>query len=540
MILSGGYAGPQQRARFRTEAEAAARLQHPNIVSIYEVGEQDGQPYCAMEYVAGGNLGRRLAGIPQPSRPSARLVETLARAVQYAHDHGILHRDLNPANVLLAGGPDAPLEQCLPRSPISAWPSNCRATHRGGRRAAAEPAYQTRTGEILGTPSYMAPEQAAGEAGGDRPGGRRLWPGRDPLRMPHRPAAVPGPDDAGHPGAGPQPGAGVAQPAPAPASRRPGHDLPESPGQGARPARTPPRASWPTTCGGSSTAGRSRPGPSLVRRSSGDGAGEIPVVAGLSVASGLFLAAGFLISTYFAVAENARALEARENARKAEQSRTAALRESALLALERGRNLAEQGEGGRGLLWLVRSLELADDRRGPGARPRRQDEPHRRRARPSSRSARSFRSAPSQGGCLLTPDGKTVWANSRQNKEVRPWDIATGQPGPELPLDQEGDLDPGPESQTASGSSPGPARKPGSGMSRPAGRAIRRCRHPEGVRAASFRPDGRMLATGHDRGDGLPVGRGHGAASRQAHRAPARGPGRGLQPRWQDPGNREH
>src|SRR5436305_6353386 len=102
MILAGGHAGPQELARFRTEAEAVARLQHPNIVQIYEVGEHEGHPYAALEFVEGGSLDRKLAGTPLPARQAAQLVEVLARAVQEAHDRGIVHRDLKPANVLLA------------------------------------------------------------------------------------------------------------------------------------------------------------------------------------------------------------------------------------------------------------------------------------------------------------------------------------------------------------------------------------------------------------------------------------------------------
>jgi serine/threonine protein kinase len=172
MILAGVHGGSQQRARFRVEAEAAARLQHPNIVSIYEVGEQDGRPYCAMEYVAGGSLARRLATSPQAPQAAARLVETLSRAVHYAHERGIVHRDLKPANVLLQ------IEDCRlqielqtagdAKSAIfnlqSAIP---KITDFGLAKQLDTEAqtYLTLTGEILGSPSYMAPEQAEGHAG---------------------------------------------------------------------------------------------------------------------------------------------------------------------------------------------------------------------------------------------------------------------------------------------------------------------------------------------------------------------------------------
>src|SRR5262249_3292111 len=102
MVLAGAHAGPDELARFRTEAEAGARLRHPNIVQIYEVGELDGRPYFALEYVEGGSLAQRVAGQPLPVREAAELVGTLARAVAYAHERGIVHRDLKPANVLLS------------------------------------------------------------------------------------------------------------------------------------------------------------------------------------------------------------------------------------------------------------------------------------------------------------------------------------------------------------------------------------------------------------------------------------------------------
>jgi serine/threonine-protein kinase len=101
VIREGAFAGPKESARFRAESEAVARLQHPHIVQIYEVGLRERQPYFTMEYVAGGNLAQRLNRKPPSCADSARLVETLARATHAAHQRGILHRDLKPANILL-------------------------------------------------------------------------------------------------------------------------------------------------------------------------------------------------------------------------------------------------------------------------------------------------------------------------------------------------------------------------------------------------------------------------------------------------------
>jgi WD40 repeat protein len=170
MILAGSYAGPEERIRFRTEAEAAASLQHPNIVQIYEVGEAEGRPYLALEYVGGGSLTEQLAGKPQPPRPSAALVETLARAMHYAHERGIVHRDLKPANILLTTETQRHREDkedkkkevssslCLCAPVVS---SSLKITDFGLAKRLDGVAGPTCTGAVVGTPSYMAPEQAA-------------------------------------------------------------------------------------------------------------------------------------------------------------------------------------------------------------------------------------------------------------------------------------------------------------------------------------------------------------------------------------------
>jgi tetratricopeptide (TPR) repeat protein len=151
MILSGSHAVGEQKARFQAEAEAVARLQHPNIVQVYEVGEEEGRPFFSLEFVDGGSLDKKLAGTPLLARTAAQLVETLSRAMEAAHRRGIVHRDLKPANVLLAGGPDVPVEVCAPK-----------ITDFGLAKMFDADSAQTASGDILGTPSYMAPEQAAG------------------------------------------------------------------------------------------------------------------------------------------------------------------------------------------------------------------------------------------------------------------------------------------------------------------------------------------------------------------------------------------
>src|SRR6516162_2635219 len=101
MIRAGEQATPEQLVRFCAEAEVVARLRHPNIVQIYEVGTHNRQPYFALELMEGGSLAEAQAGKPWPAQAAAQLVETVAHAMAYAHRQGIVHRDLNPANILL-------------------------------------------------------------------------------------------------------------------------------------------------------------------------------------------------------------------------------------------------------------------------------------------------------------------------------------------------------------------------------------------------------------------------------------------------------
>jgi serine/threonine protein kinase/WD40 repeat protein len=144
IVVSGAHAGAEERARLRTEAEAAARLSHPGIVQIYDVGEQDGCPYLALEFVSGGSLAGQLDGTPMPPRRAAQLLLDLARAVQHAHELGIVHRDLKPANVLMTDTGVAKIADF------------------GLAKLLDVEQGRTRTGAVFGTPQYMAPEQAAG------------------------------------------------------------------------------------------------------------------------------------------------------------------------------------------------------------------------------------------------------------------------------------------------------------------------------------------------------------------------------------------
>jgi WD40 repeat protein/tRNA A-37 threonylcarbamoyl transferase component Bud32 len=144
MILAGQLAGEDDVRRFHVEAEAAAQLDHPGIVPIFEVGQHEGQEYFSMGYIEGQSLAAKVARQPLEPREAAALVRTVAEAVEYAHQKGVIHRDLKPENVLL----DA-----------AAHP---RITDFGLAKQVQGDSHLTGTGQILGTPSYMPPEQAAG------------------------------------------------------------------------------------------------------------------------------------------------------------------------------------------------------------------------------------------------------------------------------------------------------------------------------------------------------------------------------------------
>jgi serine/threonine protein kinase len=148
LIRDGALAGPQQRARFRIEGEALARVRHPNVVAMYEVGEYQGRPYFAMELVDGPSLEKHLASQPQSAPQAAELLRTLALAVAHAHAQNVVHRDLKPANILL-GADGAP-----------------KITDFGlAKRLDTQSTALTQEGAVFGTAGYMSPEQAAGRVG---------------------------------------------------------------------------------------------------------------------------------------------------------------------------------------------------------------------------------------------------------------------------------------------------------------------------------------------------------------------------------------
>jgi serine/threonine protein kinase/WD40 repeat protein len=146
MIRGGQFAENEDIDRFRSEATAAAKLDHPGIVPVYEVGEQNGHHFYSMGYVEGGSLAGRMLEGPLPNQQCAELLSKIADAVHYAHEHGVIHRDIKPANILLDqnGQP--------------------RVTDFGLAKISKGSSDLTRSGQVLGTPSFMPPEQAASQA----------------------------------------------------------------------------------------------------------------------------------------------------------------------------------------------------------------------------------------------------------------------------------------------------------------------------------------------------------------------------------------
>jgi eukaryotic-like serine/threonine-protein kinase len=147
MVLSGVHAGGEQLLRFAAEAQAVAHLDHPNIVRIYEVGEQEGIPFFSLEFVPGGTLANKLDSKPMPDRDAASILEVVSRAVDFAHQKGVVHRDLKPGNILLTDDGEPKI-----------------ADFGLAKRIDVEgEGLQTQSGSIMGSPTYMAPEQAAGD-----------------------------------------------------------------------------------------------------------------------------------------------------------------------------------------------------------------------------------------------------------------------------------------------------------------------------------------------------------------------------------------
>jgi WD40 repeat protein len=424
MIRTTGQVSASELARFRVEAEAVARLRHPHIVQIYEIGEAGGLPYVALEYLDGGTLANRLRGVPQPPRPSAQLVEVLARAMQHAHEQGVIHRDLKPSNVLLTfcGGSQNRLG---PPAPFCERPQNeivPKITDFGLAKLAASGADPTLSGAILGTPSYMAPEQAAGKVR-EVCAGTDVWAlgallyemltGRPPFRgetaqdtllqvLTQEPVAP----------------ARLQPRLPADLDTICLKCLEKDPA-----ARYASAAALAEDLAAFVEGRPIRARPAGVVKRTVKWARRRPSIAALSLALLLVVMLAFALVTW----QWAEARTERQNAVARAEAEAAAheraQRLAALLALDRGIGLCEQGEAGRGLLWLVRSLRLA-----PG-----DAEDIRRAARanlgawyPSVHALQAYR--PQRGITLhvaVRPDGRAVLSGGLEHFSEL-WDPVTG------------------------------------------------------------------------------------------------------------------
>jgi WD40 repeat protein len=407
MIRTGESTGADFRARFLAEAETIARLRHPNIVQIYGLGDHDGQPYFEMEYIQGGSLDRRLGGTPWAPGPAARLVAVLARAIGDAHRLGIVHRDLKPANVLLE-------DDGTPK-----------IVDFGLAKTLDGDSSLTRSGVFCGTPSYAAPEQAEGLSRSVGPAADiyalgaifyHLLTGRPPFQA----ATVLGTLDQVR----------TADPVP-PSRLQPG--LP-------RDAETiclkclhkDSQRRYADATALAEDLDRFLDGRSILARPAG--AAEYlqkwvrrhPAVALLSALLAAVIILGFtLVAWQWRRAEAKAAAEAVANAR-AQRARLVAFEQQAQLTLHQAMGLCEQGEVGRGLLWLTHSLELAQEARADSLdRPIRINladwggQLNRRLRLPTMRhSAPILRLA-------FRPEGRTLVAVGKDGV-ARLWDTATG------------------------------------------------------------------------------------------------------------------
>jgi serine/threonine protein kinase len=174
MFRTGQRPGDEERRRFESEAHAVARLQHPNIVQIFEVGEADGYPFLCLEFVEGRSLAHHLGGNPLPPRQAASFMEALARATHYAHEKGIIHRDLKPGNILLQKNLATEVSESTEQDPLPSVSSvfsvfsvansfTPKIADFGLAKFLDGDTLQTASGATMGTPSYMAPEQAEGK-----------------------------------------------------------------------------------------------------------------------------------------------------------------------------------------------------------------------------------------------------------------------------------------------------------------------------------------------------------------------------------------
>jgi WD40 repeat protein len=527
MLLPEGGVRASAVERFRREAEAIARLQHPNIVQIFQIGEQDGRPFLALEFVDGGNLAETLSGKAVPARQAARLVATLARAVHYAHQQDLVHRDLKPANILLQN------EKPISQSPIcnlqSAIP---KISDFGLVKLLAGDSHQSQSGAVVGTPTYMAPEQALGKVAIVGPATDvyslgvilyEMLTGRPPFQGESPTDTL----------------LTIVTVDPVPPTRLQ-HKVP-------RDLETiclkclhkDPRRRYTSAQALAEDLDRFLDGHPIQARPAGAveklwrWTKRNPLAAGLAAAVLLSLLAGTGISSAFAVQARARAEDAltekrraddkarealaeqeradrqaevarreernaQDNARRAEQAQATAQEEkekaqrlAAALAHDHGLNLCGQGQSDHGLLWLARSLELAPD-----------SAPDLQRAIRTSLSAwrahlhtlQLYLSHPDWvSSVAFSPDGKRILTGCRDGT-ARFWDAAAGE-AVGKPLQHDGPVSAvafNPDGKTVASSSGSAVRLWDSGTGQPVGQPLA---HRLRVDRMTYSADGRSLLT---------------------------------------------
>jgi WD40 repeat protein len=484
MIVSGPYSGPEELNRIRKEAEALARLRHPNVVQIYDIGEHDGRPFLALELCEAGSLAGQLRRMPLQPRPSAQLLESLSRAVHAAHECGIVHRDLKPANVLLT------------KDGVPKLTDFGLAKRFGDKHGSSAAASHTPSGMVLGTPGYMAPEQAEGKS-------REVGPAIDVYGLG---AILYELLTARPPFLGETVADAIMQvltrdPVP-PSSIHPNvpRDLETI---CLKCLQKEPRKRYQSALELADELGRFFRGEPIKARPLSRPARfwrwclRKPALA---TASGLALLAGLailVVSLVFAIREYHGAKRIGQ-----EQERTAAAlnnsqRLAATLALDRGIALCEQGEVGRGMLWLVHSLELTPENAADLRRVirinlgawRSQLRVHRH----------SFHGPDSARKVGFSPDG-TLILTGFMDGTVRLWNSATGAPVGATMKEERGleafTFSPnGKLLATVCGNTA--ARLWDTATGHPVGEPLL---HPTRVFSLTFSPDGRTLLTGCDDG----------------------------------------
>jgi eukaryotic-like serine/threonine-protein kinase len=413
MVLAGPHATPEERTRFQFEAELIGQLTHPNIVQIHEAGQHDGQPFFALELVAGGTLGERLArGGPLPPREAAALAERLARAMHHAHLQGVVHRDLKPANVLLErdGSPK-----------ISDFGLGRRHADVGGLTA---------DGAVMGTPAYMAPEQAVGGRVGPAADvyalGSILYEcltGRPPFTGDTALEIMAKVHDAKVP-----PLSSPSRPVPRDLTTVCLRCLEKSPAARYSSAQALAEDLSRYLTG---EPVRARPVGPLLRAAKW--ARRRPAIAALSAALSLLLLAVFLGSLYqrqealgMARLEARLKGDAQNLATTTQEALEANRRLTAGLALDQGTALCQKGETGRGLIAFVRGLVLAREA-GDADLERVARFNLANWSRGHVRLRAWCRTHEWCNAIVLSPDER-ILLTAGHDKAVQPWDVATGKP----------------------------------------------------------------------------------------------------------------